>query len=95
MSQQRSPPHHPGAWLARKKLQAQHGIEPGQGATRALILGVGMGMGEREGLQEDGEFAGLFPDDNSDILFSLEDFEIGINAASVLICTDCHCQTGG
>lgn len=54
-----------------------------------------MGMGEREGLQEDGAFVGLFPDDNYDILFSLEDFEIGINAASVLICTDSHCQTGG
>lgn len=52
-------------------------------------------MEEREGLQEDGEFVGLFPDDNFDILLSLEDFEVGINAASVLICTDCHCQTGG
>lgn len=37
---------------------------------------------------------GLFPDDNFDILLSLEDIEIGINAASVLICTDCHCQAG-
>lgn len=71
------------------------GTEPGQGAIRALILGVGMGMGDREGIQEDGEFVGLFPDDNFDILLSLEDIEVGINAASVLICTDCHCQTWG
>lgn len=47
------------------------------------------------GALQDGEFVGPFPDDNFDILLSLENFEIGINAASVLICTDCRCQTGG
>lgn len=93
MSQPRSLPCHPVAW--RKAREKAPGTEPGQGAVRALILGVGMGMGEREGLREDGEFVGLFPDDNFDILLSLEDFERGINAASGLICTDCHRRAGG
>lgn len=56
---------------------------------------AGGGDGGEGGLWEDGEFVGPFPDDNFDILLSLEDFEAGINAASVLICTGCHCQIGG
>lgn len=42
-----------------------------------------------------GEFIGPFPDDNFDILLPLENFEIGIKAAAVLICSDSCCQTGG
>lgn len=101
-SQRRSLPNHPVKRLAVEKAEgtragtARHGArrrpaarQP-KGRPEPLCWGWRWGGGEpREG----GEFVGSSPDDNFDVLLSLENFEIGRSAAAVLSCTDSRCQT--
>lgn len=75
---------------ARCRARLYPTVREPRGLSEPLRRGWG-GGGARAG----GKFAGPSPDDNFDILLSLENFEIGINAAVALICKDSRYQNGG